>query len=239
MLGRTNTGGGGGGGLNFKVICNPQPSTAKENTIWVDTDRINNTHFSATQPENMADYDVWISTGTSSTVAFSATKKNPIMVYPTSAKQYIGGALVDKTAMSYKGGKWVEWWNGQLFSYGKHYEEITGGWKTTWTFTKQADGSYFYTRKSGADFTPLQTVNKIDLSKWKTLCMSYHGHSSVSGNEVVMYLESKDYTTGVIPSGASGVARLDISTVNTAERIIVNASDTKNTIYIEEIWLED
>lgn len=108
-IGRTNAGGSGSAGLNFKVICNPQPSTAKENTIWIDTDRINNTHFSATQPENMADYDVWISTGTSSTVAFSVTRKNTVMVYPLSAKQCIGGAWVDKTAKSWQGGEWVDW----------------------------------------------------------------------------------------------------------------------------------
>jgi hypothetical protein len=109
MLGRTNTGGGGGGGLNFKVICNPQPSTAKENTIWIDTDRINNYYFAATQPENMAEYDVWFPIGTYSSVAFSATKKNPIMVYPLSAKQYISGAWVDKTAKSYQNNEWADW----------------------------------------------------------------------------------------------------------------------------------
>lgn len=102
-------GAGGANPLNFQVVGNPQPSTAKENTIWVDTDRINNYYFSATQPENMAEYDVWFPTGTSSTVAFSATKKNPIMVYPLSAKQYVSGAWVDKTAKSYQGGKWVDW----------------------------------------------------------------------------------------------------------------------------------
>ena len=41
--------------LNFDVVCNPQPSNPAENTIWVDTDRINNYYFSATQPENMAE----------------------------------------------------------------------------------------------------------------------------------------------------------------------------------------
>ena len=100
---------GGSNPLNFKVICNPQPSTAKENTIWVDTDRINNYYFSATQPENMVEYDVWFPTGTSSTVEFNALKKHGIQVYPTSAKQYIGGAWVDKTSKSWQGGAWVDW----------------------------------------------------------------------------------------------------------------------------------
>ena len=88
---------GGSNPLNFKVICNPQPQTAKENTIWVDTDRIHNYYFSATQPENMAEHDVWFPTDTASSVAFNALKKNGIQVYPLYAKQYVSGAWVDKT----------------------------------------------------------------------------------------------------------------------------------------------
>lgn len=120
-------GSGGSKPLNFKVICNPQPETAKENTIWVDTDRIHNHYFSATQPENMAEYDVWFPIGTSSTVEFNALKKNGIQVYPMEAKQYISGALVDKTAKSYQGGKWVDWVT-YLYNNGDVCTDITGGW---------------------------------------------------------------------------------------------------------------
>ena len=49
MLGRTNT--GCGTSLNFKVVGNPQPETAKENTIWFNTDvKITGWNFAATQP---------------------------------------------------------------------------------------------------------------------------------------------------------------------------------------------
>lgn len=107
--------GSGGIPLNFKVVCNPHPSTAKENTIWVDTDKINNYYFSATQPENMVEYDVWFRTVSSSAASFNALKKNGIQVYPISAMQYVSGALVDKTAKSYQRGEWVEWFTGVLF----------------------------------------------------------------------------------------------------------------------------
>ena len=52
---------------------------------------------------------VWISTGVSNTVAFNALKKNGILLNPTSAKQYVNGAWVEKTAKSYQGGVWKEW----------------------------------------------------------------------------------------------------------------------------------
>ena len=123
-------GAGGGNPLNFKVVGNPQPANPKENTIWIDTDRINNTYFSATQPENMDDYDVWITTGISSSAAFTATEKDPIMVYPINAKQYVGGALVDKPAKSHQGGEWVEWMpSGSLFWNGNQCVNLTGGWE--------------------------------------------------------------------------------------------------------------
>ena len=124
-----NVSGGGGTALNFRVVGNPKPTNPKENCIWVNTDRINNYYFSATQPENMAEYDVWFPIGTSSTVAFSATKKNPIMVYPLSAKQMVSGALVDKTAKSWQNGKWADWWDGTLYDAGNEYTFVTGGWK--------------------------------------------------------------------------------------------------------------
>lgn len=106
--GKTNAG-GGGAALNFKVVPNPQPSVAKENTIWVDTDRINNYYFSATQPEGMVDYDVWFPVGTSSPVEFNALKKNGIQVYPMAAKQYVSGVCRDVVAKIYQGWEWVDW----------------------------------------------------------------------------------------------------------------------------------
>lgn len=111
--------GGGGGGLNFKVIGGTTaPSNPKENMIWVNTSTtITSYVFSATQPTGSAGM-VWISTGTSSTVAFNALKKNCIQVYPISAKQYVSGKWVDKTAKSYQGNKWVDWWNGDIYVNG-------------------------------------------------------------------------------------------------------------------------
>ena len=100
---------GGGAALNFTVIPNPKPETAKENTIWVDTDSITSWVFSATAPENPKDGMVWFCVGSSSTAAFNALKKNNVMVYPLFANQYVSGAWVIKTAETYQGDAWVDW----------------------------------------------------------------------------------------------------------------------------------
>lgn len=119
--------------LNFEVVGNPQPENPKENTIWVDTDaEITGWDFSAAEPANPAEGMVWFSTGTASSVAFNALKENSVMVYPMSAKQYVDGAWVSKTAKIYQNGEWKEW---VLYLYNKGVEYI-GGWKLSGTYTK-------------------------------------------------------------------------------------------------------
>ena len=113
--------------LNFKVVgyateAELLADTPKENTIGIiTTNNITGWLFSATEPESPTDGMVWISTGTFSPVEFNAMKKNGIQVYPISAKQYISGAWVDKTAKSYQGGKWVDWIT-YLFKEGSGYD---------------------------------------------------------------------------------------------------------------------
>lgn len=120
-IGRTNTGGGGGGGLNFKVVGGTaQPSNPSENTIWVNTDTaITEWAFSATEPSAPVEGMVWIATVTNAATSFNAIKKNNIQVYPTSAKQYIGGAWAEKGANIYQDGEWKSfqkrlYWLGNL-----------------------------------------------------------------------------------------------------------------------------
>lgn len=124
--------GGGGGGFNYKVVGGTsRPSNPKENMIWVNTDVEITSHiFSATQPENPVEGMVWFAIGTSSNAAFNALKKNTLTVYPTACKQYVSGAWVSKTAKTYQGGKWVDWWSGQLYTPGNEWESFTGGWVT-------------------------------------------------------------------------------------------------------------
>ena len=121
--------------LNFDVVCNPQPSSPKENTIWVNADSISHYYFSATQPENMVDYDVWFPVGTSSKAEFNALENNGIMVYPQSAKQMVSGNLNDVAAKIYRNSEWVSWVSDNvLYENGDENESVTGGWSISgWT----------------------------------------------------------------------------------------------------------
>jgi hypothetical protein len=117
---------------------------------------------------------VWITTGTSSTAPFNALKKNGVMVYPISAKQYISGAWVEETVKSYQGGEWVDWWNGPLYEPGNTYDGITGGWENWFSsggsFVVGASSLNFnYSESGGGSGTPLATKKKIELTGFSEL----------------------------------------------------------------------
>lgn len=129
MVGMTNAG-GGSAALNFKIVGGTTtPSSPSENTIWVNTSTpISDWIFSASQPSSPSAGLVWIRTGISSTAPFSALKRKVLMVYPSSAKQYVNGAWVDVTAQSYQNNDWVNW-SLILYEPGNVHQETTGGYE--------------------------------------------------------------------------------------------------------------
>lgn len=174
---------GTSGGVNFKVVGGAtQPATARENTIWVNTDTtISGWVFSATEPTEPAAGMVWLQTGTYSNVEFNALRKNGIQVYPLAAKQYIDSAWVEKTAYSYQGGSWVSWLRREiLYEPGNENNPVTGGWTYTskgYSSDASIAGTPTITRGdtmltaqmpnvSGAIIHP---ANKIDLTEYSTI----------------------------------------------------------------------
>lgn len=252
MLGRTNiSGGGGGAGLNFKIVGNPQPSDPKENTIWVDTDEeITGWTFSANEPESPVGGNVWITVGASSSAQFNAVKKNSIMVYPLSAKQYVSGAWVDKTVKSYQNGAWVDWWVGELYTSGNEWSGITGGWYgKSWKFSSAVTAAETInvdrgdscikmsfdsskTRRSGV----LLTTNKINLADYNTLTfngfISQNGSSTSSKAYGAVYifdnLNGSDYN-----SNTNHVAKsANLANSGTAADITLDVSGLTGSYYV-------
>lgn len=249
MIGRTNTGGGGVGGLNFQVIGGTTaPNNPKENTIWVNTStKITGWVFSATQPTGATGM-VWISIGTSSPAEFNALKKNGIQVYPMSAKQYVRGAWVDKTAKSYQNGAWVYWWNGHLYEYGNFHERVTGGWTKDGYRAKgyttinppQFNSNHIYvTGKNGYGPGAVGTVNQIDLNGRTKLCMLADVSYADTAQLSVVANKSDDLVHGPaatvkLPAGTAQRVTLDISAV-TGGYIAVYAT---SPVSVYDIWLE-
>jgi hypothetical protein len=159
--------------LNFKVVGGAAaPDNPKENTIWVNTDvPITGWALSFAEPSEPEEGMVWIVTGTNSKVAFNALKKNTLMVYPTTCKQFVNGAWNNVTAKSYIDGEWVEW-RDYLF-----IENV--GQQVPWVF-KAMNAKGKVSEKNGAivfEYTTVDnnymaagTENPEDLSGFTKLC---------------------------------------------------------------------
>lgn len=232
MIGRTNTGGGGVGGLNFQVIGGTTaPNNPKENTIWVNTStKITGWVFSATQPTGATGM-VWIPVGASSLAAFNALKKNNITVYPISAKQYISGAWVERTAKSYQNGAWVDWLYyifksgsgdkvGLILTYESNATVTMTNEKITIVMTTQGYGLHCVT-----------TEKAIDCSKYKRLvcelkCTKQHSESAYKGR---LTLDTSRKDPG---KTNDAVASVTLSADSTRKKYEIDLSGLNDSYYI-------
>lgn len=205
----------GGAGLNFKVVGGTtQPTNPTENTVWVNTSTtISSYVFAATEPSNPTAGMVWISTSTSSTVEFNALKKNGIQVYPTSVKQYVGGAWVDKIAKSYQSGEWVDW-SRTIFDAGNTYESITGGYSGVGNYETAtiSNGQLHLSSAAGGATAALLTNNAIDLTAFKTITFVGYGDTGSYCRFGIATSRSTSFTASVDAS-TQGIYELDISYV--------------------------
>jgi hypothetical protein len=241
--------GAGGPGLNFKVIGNPQPETARENTIWVDTDKINNYYFSSEQPENMVDYDVWFTTGSFSTVAFNALKKNGIQVYPISAKQYVSGALVRKDACCFQNGVW-DYLTTYLFKDGNQFTAITGGWGSSgYTYysgyakDEPTVGGTIAVKVNGDNnYCPCGTQLPIDLSKFNTLYAMVEDVTKIVNIAIVGDGRNLFNPIAVATTEKAGTLKLDIPEGTAKVYVAVfstgGSSGADRAGVISKVWCE-
>lgn len=228
--------GGGSGGLNFKVVAYATEgellsATPNENTIGVvTTTPITARVFSTSEPQSLLDGAIWILTGTNSQVAFNVlkAKKDAVFVYPMSVKQSVGGVLVDVVAKSRIGGRWVDWWNGELYDAGNEFESITGGWVAYDANPKQpvitrGDTSLKLETTSSGYSVSIQTKNLIDMSEYSALNLSgdfkstsnYGGWGlrDANGNQVAFTTSERSIDL----SAMDGLYRPFLQVRNTAE----------------------
>jgi hypothetical protein len=233
-----NSGGAGGGGLNFQVIGSLQPPVSpKENDIWINTDTpITGYDFNATQPADSMEGMVWIAVGTSSPVAFNALKRDSVMVYPLSAKQYIGGAWVSVEAKSYQDGAWVDWFTW-FYRRGDEFTAVTGGWvcryQSNYASNAQNTDQGLYAKaisSSGAYVHNWYTKNMVDVSKFSTLHARMR--TTKPGNcSVRLMLLNNNTDTGNADSG--GFAVVYNPTANVETQLDFDISNMSGVYYIK------
>lgn len=175
-----NLSGGSNNSLNFKVVGGTtQPTNPKENTIWVNTNvDITGYAFSETEPTSKSNGMVWFCVGSNSTASFNAIKKDIIMVYPVSVKQYSssgwGGSWVEKEAKIYMNGGWVVLGVKTLWIFksgtglGQGFTGFTNATCNAWSITQNVEE--LYVRSS--EPTVIGLNESIDVTNYKTLNFS-------------------------------------------------------------------
>lgn len=247
-------GGGAGTGLNFKIVGGTsQPTSPKENTIWINTSTaITSWIFSSTQPSG-SNGKIWISGGAASPVAFNVLKKNGIMAYPISVKQYVDGVWVDKTAKTYQNGEWVDW-IVYMYNKGNQYTALTGGWTSYGDYARitfNSDHIHLTIKDdSNEQWGMAHTVNKIDVTGINTLYFYIDERTSADIAES-SNANSKYSTVGISNSpdvrthGWVAYARIPSGTVDTWFEVdvssysgeyyvcILNANNASNVTYMK------
>lgn len=245
-------GSGGGTSLNFKVVAYDteellKAATPKANTIGViTTTAISCWIFSATEPTAPEAGMVWIKVETSSDFEFNALKKNTIQVYPYSAKQYVDSAWKDLTCFTYVD-SWKAWLTEiYLFNNGDKCTDVTGGWTTkndeNISVSVGSSKIAFNYGSDGGRSAAAYTVNKIDVSKYKTMVVtgniintdvSEEGRSFVFGitSSKTQSDPSSWVTSKTLDSKGEFEQTLDLSKVTEANYVCVYAHGSDVDVY--------
>ena len=254
-----------GAELNFEVVGGTSmPSSPSENTIWVNTNtEITSWIFSVTEPTGSSGM-VWISIGTTSPTKFNALEQNNITVYPLSAKQYIGGTWVNKTAKSYQSNKWVEWLpEGALYYHGDTCDDKTGGWQQTgwdgWVDISTQSGVIsansmnisITTNNHNYGGLAFITKNSITRDNYTKLCFLLSNYSKTAGtfnvycgvSSVASNPNLSGHLKAISTPTSNGTCTVDISGLSSTYSFypvcgVAEQSGGKGTVTFEKVWME-
>lgn len=224
-------GGSGGAALNFKVVTGlTQPVSATENTIWVKTEKMTGWIFDANQPENLTEGMVWIKVGTKNAVKFNALKKNGIQVYLISAKQYVSGALVDRSAEIYQSGSWKTWIEVIEFN------ESAWTKKNPYPSRTYTMGTYDFSNKTlkgtvNATYQHVVVVKneRLDLSAAKYLKFNYSLDKNISDQGSILVKVSSSNSD---PTESNSVVNQQITSVATNQEVSIPVSTVNGSYYV-------
>lgn len=206
-----------------------------QNQVLAYTGTINN----ITNDTEYTEGDVWITTGNISNTAFNVLKNNSIEVGPISAKQYVDGAWVIKTAKIYSNGSWNE-----LTTYfldgNNQYTDFTGGWIGSGSVN--SNGVRLVASNNAAFTHYMCTANSIDFTPYKTIKVritEFYLYTGFGGPWIKICVRDSKNAGGsefaaFYPSGI-GTVEFNVENVNTDGYLTIQVGNT-SSITIDKIW---
>ena len=232
-----------GAGLNFKIVGGTtQPSSPKENTIWIETDTaIGEWQFSATEPTTRADGtalqtgDVWICTNVYAGTSFNALKKNGLQVNMSYCRQYNGSSWVVKNFKIYTNNKWADIdlviFDGKAVLSGYSFTTSDGDdmEKILATPTIDANNGYVYGNyKNICNALRLeQTISLTNKTKIEAT-VSFTGTTSSSGYRYLFIADTINGKLGNIIDARASCANLG----TTKQTVVLDVTNVSGDYYI-------
>lgn len=198
----------------------------------------------------------------SNTKLYAPVGDDWIAVYVISAKQYIGGEWVTKSAMSYQNGEWVTWIPyGALCWYGDECYDFTGGWGTlawkvvsdatvnTQTFQITKGTDYLLFEKTGDYGAVMHTINAIDLTNVKAIhfkgemspasrdyWVAFHVWTKLGGTS--SWATNSAATVKTNSTSGTRAFTLDVSALTGSYYLGFGIYSASHSVKIEELYLE-
>lgn len=233
MIGRTNAGfGGSGGGLRVAAGLTA-PSSPRENTVWVKSDKAGKKYvFAEVFPKNPADGLI---------VFLSKAKSIAYSTYVFASK-----AWESAEASMYIGGKWVTVstaFDGVLYDAGSRYDEWNADASVGAEISKSPTLTAITRAVGGVGI--LYTENKVPIDGFTTL----HINGKTGGGGYTVYVTSEPPAAGKVSgvlaskfisynSGGSG--ELDVNAISDGYVVLytgIGRSDFTFNFTVSKVWL--
>ena len=220
---------GNGSGAGLRVVSGlTRPTSPRENTVWVKSDKAGRKYVLAeSKPGSPEEGLIW----------FSVTGAGII----TEVRVYIDDTWTAVDTYLYAGGNWVKIytaWDGILFYAGNQYTEITGGWDVTGNGVNVGN-------TISAGYGEARTKKAIDFSAVSKLflkgLLTYGGSGSAYGggafgliNDEGPYNYVAKQSTGFQQDSTWS---LDVSNIVGKYRVLAT-NNGNGTMRIDKIWVE-
>lgn len=232
---------GGGAGLNFRIVGGTvQPESPRENTIWVNTDTaVTGWALSHAEPAAPAEGMVWVQLGTDSDYGFNALKKNELLLFPQSVRQYVNSAWVEKEGAIYQNAAWLGLFSGlYLYRDGDLCTAASGGWSYSGSaFAAASNSGGALVFEADEAFATKRKLSRGDYTK---LCVLVSAKSG-SGNTLVLTSTRHDYDEGQYLAARditkTGLITLEIEKL-TASFYVELYAYGESSMRVTKIWME-
>lgn len=249
MIGPTNAR-GGGGGLNLKVVGGTtQPTSPRDNTIWINTTTaITSYVLSHTQPETGTEGLVWLKTADTG-VEINVGRKNAVLLHLASGMLYTGGKWISVNGFAYVNSVWNQFAKEGIMVFDRTQQEyadinrnILAVKDEEYISRKDADPYIQMTISGSSAITRgYQWKNPVDVTNYNT--MEVVGYSTKAINQAGLSPNLNNSRNEIVSAASQtfgterSTLKIDISSLTGNMYVGFSLKKGGGSIYVESVYL--